>query len=73
MVVIFPLRQTLEKSKCNYDYISVIIKYPSIFYGDFYWLNLSITNSIGKHQQKYIVGIYQENPSWSRKNKKNKE
>jgi len=40
-------------------------------YGDIYQSNFFIVNSIGKHRQKYIIGIYQENRSQNRKNKKN--
>jgi hypothetical protein len=45
--------------------------YQYFIFGDIYQSNFFIVNSIGKYRQKYIIGIYQENRSQNRRNKKN--
>jgi hypothetical protein len=38
--------------------------FSSVYYGDIYRSNFSITKSVGNHQQEYVVGIYRGNQSW---------
>ena len=44
-----------------------------VFCSDIYRLNFSVTNSIGKHWWKNIIGRYRGNYSRNRRNKKTKQ